>query len=541
MRKMLLSLIAICCLAGVGMADQTVFYDYELPGVTILGEYPGNAVDVTLVTGAPDQVFEGNQSMRVDSNSGSTTQAYIVYVDDIQTGDVIHAGFWVYDDTPGISPSGRIWAHYCDNDDINDYAGSASGDSRYSGPDWPTDGFHPNWWFLSATWVVQESGPGYDPRTGLVIELRNYGGGTVYLDDVYCTAPDHTTIHIGGMNNFGVPADFPEFDPPLTCESGRADIVGETVEYAVEHFRNPYADCVVDVNDVQAIADLWTYDASVNVDTDPAYSTHETYQFDWEDAAIQSDPNLTLVWVDPTHSSGNGPFNNFNYSQAELTSTEAFGGTGNSIACIDNGSSQTGQLYVAWIKNLDAGDKIAASVMLKDAGDAGSCRLWASYARSDGDYAGSSGHGDIDFSDTRFAQSFDNGWAKHSAEWTFEASEPGYPPRDQMVITIRTYTTDDTYGSRVAGWADNLIVTVPAGAEVVFPSDASAGTVVVHPDGNTVGAGDLVTGSNGVICPVRPYADLNHDCKVGIADFAEAAAEWYMCGWSDPAVCPPGF
>ncbi len=84
---------------------------------------------------------------------------------------------------PGAAPSCRIWAHWNDNpDDINDYSGSAGGQSDYG----PGDG----WDLASHSWTVA------DGHTGMIIEVRTYSsaGDIVWIDDMSITVPDHATV-----------------------------------------------------------------------------------------------------------------------------------------------------------------------------------------------------------------------------------------------------------------------------------------------------------------------------------------------------------
>ena len=163
----------------------TVNYGWE-DGNTILGSY--KAIEATNVT-APDPVYAGLRSLKlVDGGETGTPEAFVAYITDLFTADIVDAGFWAYDTTPEGSPRARIWAHYVKNNDINDYAGSAGGNSAYS------DGT--GWSELTHSWTVDM---GVD-RTGLVVVVRTYSGSgdTVWIDDLTVTAPERATIQVPG-------------------------------------------------------------------------------------------------------------------------------------------------------------------------------------------------------------------------------------------------------------------------------------------------------------------------------------------------------
>ena len=128
----------------------------------------------------------GTYSLELIDGGVSTPQAYVGWVTGLNDGDVVTAGFWVYDETAaGVYPQGRIWAHYTsDPTDIDSYAGSASGNSTYSGLGWT---------YLEHDWTFDSDG---GTRDGLVIEARTYTnlGDTIWIDDLSITAPDTAVI-----------------------------------------------------------------------------------------------------------------------------------------------------------------------------------------------------------------------------------------------------------------------------------------------------------------------------------------------------------
>ena len=177
-------MMSLLFLSGAAQA-ATVTYGWE-DGGTVLGTYLD--IEATNVDGLFNPVYSGDHSLYLlDQTASGTPQAYVGWITGLQNGDTVTAGFWVYDDTPGASPSGRIWGHYTDDSsDIDSYAGSASGSSTYS------DGT--GWSYLEYTWTFDDGDS--DDRTGLVIEARTYSdsGAYIYVDNLTITAPDTATI-----------------------------------------------------------------------------------------------------------------------------------------------------------------------------------------------------------------------------------------------------------------------------------------------------------------------------------------------------------
>jgi hypothetical protein len=171
--------LAVCVViaAAPASAQQTMTHGWEDGTSTIIGQY--SDIDAYNV-GAPDPVHTGSRSLRlVDQAASGTPQAFIAWITNLADGDVVDASFWRYDDTPGASPSCRIWAHYNDDPiDVNGYSGSASGNYDYG----PGTG----WDQVGHSWTMA------DGHTGLVIEVRTYSnpGDTVWIDDLEVTIPD---------------------------------------------------------------------------------------------------------------------------------------------------------------------------------------------------------------------------------------------------------------------------------------------------------------------------------------------------------------
>ena len=165
---------------------RTISYGWE-DGGTILASY--NDIDANNVCN-PEPVFDGQSSLRLlDMAASGTPQAYVAWIQNLKHGDEVTVGFWRYDVTPETSPSCRIWGHYTtDNNDIQSYGGSASGNSDYG----PSTG----WDYTEYTWTFEGNGE----NNGLIIEARTYSnpGDTVWIDNLTVTAPTHAAVIVPG-------------------------------------------------------------------------------------------------------------------------------------------------------------------------------------------------------------------------------------------------------------------------------------------------------------------------------------------------------
>lgn len=177
----ILSALVVLGLAQAAFAVQTDTYGWE-EDYTVLG-IDGNGV-ATLEYSTP--VYSGSQSLEFyETPLGGTPQAYVCWIQNLSDGDTVAGTFYVYDDTPSASPSGRIWAHW--NDDPVDptiYSGSASGNTEYSAGT--------GWSALSWEWTV------VDGHTGLMIEARIYSSNefdTIWVDEMTVEAPDGAVIN----------------------------------------------------------------------------------------------------------------------------------------------------------------------------------------------------------------------------------------------------------------------------------------------------------------------------------------------------------
>ena len=175
--------ILLLAVTQTAFGDITENYGWE-GTETVLSMYPADCLIATIET---DPVHTGSQSLRLERLSSGTPQGFVAWIIGLSDGDEVTASFWCYDDTPGASPSGRIWAHWNDDPgDVNGHNGSASGNDDY------TQGI--GWEEITWTWTVASG------HTGIVIEARIYSnpGDIIWVDDMTIVAPDGATIWTPG-------------------------------------------------------------------------------------------------------------------------------------------------------------------------------------------------------------------------------------------------------------------------------------------------------------------------------------------------------
>ena len=107
------------------------------------------------------------------------------------SADTVFGSFMAWDDSFGASSSLRIWGSYTDDpSDITSYAGSAGGNSTYSGAEGGD-----LWQELSHTRTFDSNG---GERDGLVIQIRMYansgGHPGLYVDDLYVETSSETAV-----------------------------------------------------------------------------------------------------------------------------------------------------------------------------------------------------------------------------------------------------------------------------------------------------------------------------------------------------------
>jgi hypothetical protein len=207
MKKLLLIAFALCFVATAAYADYTVSYGWEDGVGTHLGVY-GNVAYAYNVTGMVvgqactldvdntcPGAFEGDRYLQVaESPHYSTPQVYLACITGLVEGDSVIASYYGYDNTPGGSPSLRIWGHYSDAvqcpDCPGNYTGSASGEAAYTAGT--------GWDMMSYVFYFTSTGDDY----GLVIEGRLYSSPSTmdpcttdyFMDLVTVTVPDYAHV-----------------------------------------------------------------------------------------------------------------------------------------------------------------------------------------------------------------------------------------------------------------------------------------------------------------------------------------------------------
>jgi hypothetical protein len=188
--KTLLTIIALVALAGVATAQtETHCYGWENGG-DALGCW--NCDNTTfLVDGT--HVTEGVSALAATDLGGSTPQIYVAWITGFSEGDEIVVTADAWDDTPGVNPSIRLWGHWTDDVDVNNYVSSPGIGSDYSGAT--------EWTELTATWTIPAG------ILGLCIEARPYDSDPFpavfpdnynWMDNLCITIPEGANIHFPG-------------------------------------------------------------------------------------------------------------------------------------------------------------------------------------------------------------------------------------------------------------------------------------------------------------------------------------------------------
>ncbi len=172
-------------------------YGWENNG-TILGSYGNLSAAANVASGTdpigPTTVMPhgGSAMLQVtESPHSGTPQGYIAFVENLVDGDSVTASFWGWDQTPGASPSLRIWAHWAQSGDVTSYEGSAGGSPDYTAGT--------GWSQLTWTWTLDTTAnPTAD---ALVVEVRLYSTPSegdfstdYWIDDLQVEAPDTATV-----------------------------------------------------------------------------------------------------------------------------------------------------------------------------------------------------------------------------------------------------------------------------------------------------------------------------------------------------------
>jgi hypothetical protein len=245
--------VAVVCLCAAMALGETSSYSWE-SCQSPLGTYGEPLWQI-----GRTQVHDGMCALEIaeDAPTG-TPQVYVAWVKDLGDGDVVTASFWRYDDTPGASPSARIWGHWNDDlIDVNAYHGSAGGNDDYG----PGTG----WDLAEHSWTVA------DGHTGLVIEARVYGmvGEFVPIDEIVVNAPDGAYI---------------QFPPPCIDYA----VEGVEIEWDGDYF---YVFATIDA---YVFGDEYGVGGDVNVTIDGIYITDVPWiveQIPWESCYFDSPAN----------------------------------------------------------------------------------------------------------------------------------------------------------------------------------------------------------------------------------------------------------
>jgi len=151
----------------------------------------------------------------------------------------------------------------------------------------------------------------------------------------------------------------------------------------------------------------------------------------------------------------------FGNGVASIEATSPVYSGSQSLKFVETPLGGTPQAFVGWIQNLSDGDTVAASIWVYDTTPSASPsgRIWAHWNDDPVDptgYNGSAG-GNSTYSDG-------TGWSFLEYEWTVADGHTG------LMIEGRIYSSAefDTI------WIDELTITAPDGATILFPNDPVA-------------------------------------------------------------------
>ncbi len=171
--------------------------------------------------------------------------------------------------------------------------------------------------------------------------------------------------------------------------------------------------------------------------------------------SAQAATTLTYGWEDGETILGS-------YSSITATNDDEHVYSGSySLKLVDGGESGTPQAYVAWITGLSDGDTVTAGFWVYDTTSGSpSGRIWGHYTDDDTDIDSyvKSASGNNTYSGT------DGTWTYLEYTWTFDSSSS-----NGLVIEARTYSSS---GDTI--WVDDITVTAPDGATIMFAGGAAA-------------------------------------------------------------------
>ena len=131
----------------------------------------------------------------------------------------------------------------------------------------------------------------------------------------------------------------------------------------------------------------------------------------------------------------------------------------------DNSPSGTPQAYVAWVKGLQDGDSVFASMWRYDDTPAAapSCRIWGHWNDNPSDINGFNGSagGNSDYGPG-------TGWGQTGHTWTVDDGHTG------LVIEVRTYSNPSDMV-----WLDDLAITAPDHATIIVPEPATLSLLLI--------------------------------------------------------------
>lgn len=178
----------LCATPALAGPTNSASYGWDDGSASILGGFSNDGMSYAH---SSDIFNSGTGSLFLQETTlGGTPQTFVAWVTGLTDGDTVFGSFMAWDDSPGASSSLRIWGSYTDDaSDITSYAGSAGGNSTYSGD--PAGGL---WQELSHEWTFDSNG---GARDGLVIQIRMYAnsaGDGLYADDLFVSTSSSTAV-----------------------------------------------------------------------------------------------------------------------------------------------------------------------------------------------------------------------------------------------------------------------------------------------------------------------------------------------------------
>ena len=351
------NIFLIIILFSFSIADT---YSWE-DGGTILGTY-GGTVSSSENVSSTDEIdpYEGDYMLKVTTGADEDTeQVFIGWVTNLSSGDEITACFYGYDDTPAAKPSFRIWGSWSANNDINAYAGSASGNEDYTaGTGWDQ---------VCHTWSTLTSG-NWDEGEALVIQARMYSDEAVdYFIDLISV---ETTSNTATIN-------FPEPVEGLIADAGSDQTVDAASVVTLDGSGS------INTNgDVAAY--LWEQTAgiAVSLDDDEAMTTtftapneSTTLQFDLSVYDIDGNEESDSVTITVLASAGDLPISDIQGEQnASPYEGQIVSSTGIVTADAEYGffiQDASGPWNGIWIfdfgdNSINRGDRVEVSGMVEE-------------------------------------------------------------------------------------------------------------------------------------------------------------------------------